>query len=182
MSYFYLCGTWWRNQMELFPRYWPFVKGIHRWPVDSLRKGQWRGALMFSLICAWTNDWENHRDASHLIRHLAHYDVSVMSLVVMCNIQVVWHNSWDNRVTVKSAWQSLTTSFVFCNYTRNTCICARGATRTTDLIMLHSIHISHDEHHISTNEFTISPAHTRQCNLSTGWQIIFVKYISNCKY
>ena len=30
-----------------FPRYWPFVRGIHRWPVNSLHKGQWRGALVF---------------------------------------------------------------------------------------------------------------------------------------
>ena len=32
-----------------FPRYWPFVSGIHRSPVDSPHKGQWRGALMFFL-------------------------------------------------------------------------------------------------------------------------------------
>ena len=38
-----------------FPRYWPFVRGIHRSPVNSPHKGQWRGALMFSLICAWIN-------------------------------------------------------------------------------------------------------------------------------
>ena len=40
---------------KCFPRYWPFVQGIHRSPVNSLRKSQWRGALMFSLICAWIN-------------------------------------------------------------------------------------------------------------------------------
>ena len=34
-----------------FPRYWPFVRGIHRSPVNSPHKGQWRGALMFTLIC-----------------------------------------------------------------------------------------------------------------------------------
>ena len=34
-----------------FPRYWSFVQGIHRSPVNSPHKGQWRGALMFSLIC-----------------------------------------------------------------------------------------------------------------------------------
>ena len=28
------------------------VRGIHRWPVNSPHDGQWRGALMFSLICA----------------------------------------------------------------------------------------------------------------------------------
>ena len=30
-----------------FPCYWPFVWGIHRGPVNSPHKGQWRGALMF---------------------------------------------------------------------------------------------------------------------------------------
>ena len=35
-----------------FPRYWPFGRGIHRSPVNSPYKDQWRGALMFSLICA----------------------------------------------------------------------------------------------------------------------------------
>ena len=44
--------SWWRHQTETFPRYWPFVRGIHRSPVNFLQKGQWRGALMFSLICA----------------------------------------------------------------------------------------------------------------------------------
>ena len=36
-----------------FPRYWPFVRGIQRSPVNSPNKSQWRGALVFSLICAW---------------------------------------------------------------------------------------------------------------------------------
>ena len=40
-----------------FPCYWPFVRGINPSPVNSLHKGQWRGALMFSVICTWTNDW-----------------------------------------------------------------------------------------------------------------------------
>ena len=35
-----------------FPRYWSFVRGIHRSPVNSPHIGQWRGALMLSLICA----------------------------------------------------------------------------------------------------------------------------------
>ena len=38
-----------------FPRSWPFARGIHRSPVNSTHKGQWRGTLMFSLICAWIN-------------------------------------------------------------------------------------------------------------------------------
>ena len=39
------------------PRYWPFVRGIHRSPVNSPHKGQWRGAFMLSLNCAWINRW-----------------------------------------------------------------------------------------------------------------------------
>ena len=61
-----------------FPRYWPFVWGIHRSPGNSRHKGQWRGALMFSLIFAWTNSWANNRDAGDLRCHRAHYDVTVM--------------------------------------------------------------------------------------------------------
>ena len=61
-----------------FPRYWPFVRGIHRSPVNSPHKSQWRGALMFVLICAWINNWLNNRDAGELRQHRAHYDVIVM--------------------------------------------------------------------------------------------------------
>ena len=42
-----------------FPRYWPFVRGIHRPPVNSPHKGQWRGDLMFFSIYAWMNGWVN---------------------------------------------------------------------------------------------------------------------------
>ena len=61
-----------------FPRYWPFVRGIHQLPVTSPHKGPWRGALMFSLICDWINGWVNNREAGDLRRHGAHYDVTVM--------------------------------------------------------------------------------------------------------
>ena len=61
-----------------FPRYWPFVRGIHRSPVNSPHKGQWRRALMFSLICVWINGWVNTHEAGDLRRYRAHYDVTVM--------------------------------------------------------------------------------------------------------
>ena len=61
-----------------FLRCWPFVRGIHRSPVDSPHKGQWRGALMFCLICAWTDRWVNNGDAGDLRRHRANYDVTAM--------------------------------------------------------------------------------------------------------
>ena len=66
-----------------FPRYWPFVKGIHRWPVNSPHKGQWRGALLFSLIYAWINASITNRQAGDLRRHSAHFDVMVMCCVHM---------------------------------------------------------------------------------------------------
>ena len=65
-------------QWKHFPRYWPFVRGIHRSPVKSPHKGQWRGALKFSLICVWINGWVNNRKAGDLRCHRAHYDVIVM--------------------------------------------------------------------------------------------------------
>ena len=43
----------------------------------SPHKGQWRGALMFSLICAWTKGWENNPDAGDSRRHRTHYDRNV---------------------------------------------------------------------------------------------------------
>ena len=52
--------------METFSALLAFVRGIHRSPVNSPHKVQWRGALMFSLICPWTNGWVNHRCASVL--------------------------------------------------------------------------------------------------------------------
>ena len=69
---------WWRHQMETFSALLALCAGNSPVPVNSLHKGQWRGALMFSLICAWMNDWVNSRDAGDFRRHCGHYDVNVM--------------------------------------------------------------------------------------------------------
>ena len=71
-----------------FPRYWPFVRGIHRSFMNSPHKGQWRGALMFSLICARINGGANNREAGDLRRHRAPYDVIVMN--ILCLSKSVW--------------------------------------------------------------------------------------------
>ena len=52
---------------------------IQRSPVNFPHKGQWRGALMFSLICARINGWINNREAGDLRYNHTHYDVIVMS-------------------------------------------------------------------------------------------------------
>ena len=77
-----------------FPRYWPFVQGIHRSPVNFPRKGQWRRALMFSLICVWINGWVNNGEAGDLRRHHAHCDV-----IVMWRGFRAWHliDCWHNH-------------------------------------------------------------------------------------
>ena len=62
-----------------FPCYWPFVRLIHRSPVNSSLKGQWRGVLMCSLISAWANGWVNNRNAGDLRRHRAHYNFIIMT-------------------------------------------------------------------------------------------------------
>ena len=47
-------------------------------PLNSPHKGQWRGALMFSLICVWINGWVNNIKAGDLRHNCGHYDVDVM--------------------------------------------------------------------------------------------------------
>ena len=75
-----------------FPRHWHFGQGIHRSPVNSPHKGQWRGTLMFSLIFAWINGWVNNREAGDLRRHRGHYDVTVMGIFVHIDaLSDLWH-------------------------------------------------------------------------------------------
>ena len=66
-----------------FPRYWPFVRKIHRSSVNSPHKGQCRRALMFSLICARINGWITNRETGDLRGHQAHCDVIVMITIPM---------------------------------------------------------------------------------------------------
>ena len=76
-----------------FPRNWPFVRGIHRSPVNSPHKGQWRAALMFTLICVWINGCVNNREAGDLRRYYAHYGVTVMIGNIWCRLTFVYQ--WD---------------------------------------------------------------------------------------
>ena len=82
---------------KLFPRYWPFVRGIHRSPVNSPHKGQWRRALMFSLFCARINGWVNNREAGDLRRHQAHCDVIVMVFATFTWLQhiITWERTYS---------------------------------------------------------------------------------------
>ena len=82
-----------------FPRYFTFVRGIHLLPMIYPHKGEWRGTLVFSLICAWTNDWVSNRDCGDLRRHRAHYDAIVMSYDLHAHYQnayVIMHHKIEN--------------------------------------------------------------------------------------
>ena len=114
-------GTWWRHQMETF------VREIHRSPVNFPHKGQWRGALMFSLIYAWINDWVNNREAGDLRRQHGHYDVIVMNILQymdklrwrfheMCRI-LNWTTIWNLSVISIGSFVATLSKF-----SRKTCI------------------------------------------------------------
>ena len=69
-----LRGSWWRHRMEIFSALLSLCAGSS---VNSPHENQWRGALMFCLICALTNGLVNNRDAGGLRRNCAHYEVTV---------------------------------------------------------------------------------------------------------
>ena len=81
--------TWWRHQMETFSALLAICAG--NCPVNSPHKGQWRGALMFTLICARINGRVNNSEAGDLRRYRAHYDVIVMTWVPLV---VIWLSKW----------------------------------------------------------------------------------------
>ena len=94
----YTCRESWHDDVikwKHFPRYWSFVRGIHRSPVNSPHKDQWRGALMFCLICVWINGWVNNREAGDLRRYRAHYDVTVMTYRMSSDRCMPWTQTYD---------------------------------------------------------------------------------------
>ena len=60
--------SWWRHQMKTFSELLALCEENPSVTGGFPHKGQWHGALMFSLICAWTNGWANNRDAGDLGR------------------------------------------------------------------------------------------------------------------
>ena len=68
-----------------FPRYWPFVRGIHRSPVDSGHKDQWCGRLGVFYLCL-------NKRLSKQSRHRAYYEVIVMHMIYahMVSLCFVW--------------------------------------------------------------------------------------------
>ena len=101
---------WWRHQMETFSAL--LALCAVNSPVTGEYPSQrlWRGTLMFSLICAWTNGWVNTRDASDFRRHHTHCDVTVMQWWIQYwrhtrdvhhyrqhNMIQLWHIFWGTH-------------------------------------------------------------------------------------
>ena len=85
-------SSWWRHQMETFSALLALCAGNSTVLVNSPHKGQWRRALMFSLRCAWINDWVNNREAGDLRCHRGHYDVIVMYSMAMLRQTFLYKN------------------------------------------------------------------------------------------
>ena len=70
--------TLWRHQMETFSMLLALCAGNSPVTGEFPSQGQWRRALIFSLICAWINACVNNHEAGDLRCHCTHYDVIVI--------------------------------------------------------------------------------------------------------
>ena len=113
-----------------FPRYWPFVRRIHRSPVNSPHKGQWRGALMFSLVGVWINGWVNNNEAGNLRRYRAYYDVTVI-ITYNPTIQTCKHSHhWQYWLISREQIEYLARSHINSNHDNDSAINAGGGNCT----------------------------------------------------
>ena len=99
--------SWWRHQMETFSALLVICAGNSPVPSEFPHKGQWHGALMFSLICVWINGWVSNREAGDLRRYRAHYDV-----IVMLSLFITHWPFHDLTLCVFSQWRENSSSHV----------------------------------------------------------------------
>ena len=104
-----------------FPRYWPFVWGIHHSPVNSPHKSQWRRAFMFS---------------GDLRRHHADYDVIVMCITRTSDGIII--NGTLTTILIKAISPFLFLfcfAFLFCFRDSGQSICNISFENTLDLVL-----------------------------------------------
>ena len=87
--------------METFSALLALCAGNSPVPVNSPHKGQWRGAMMFSLICTWISDWVNNREAGDLRRHRGHYDVNVMMILTYSYSAIPPSGTFASEILIK---------------------------------------------------------------------------------
>ena len=83
-----------------FPRYWPFVRAIHRSRGIPRTKAS---DAELSLISAWINGWVNNREAGDLRRNRTRYDVIVM-WSCLAQFFYPWFNSRVNSLRPGDAY------------------------------------------------------------------------------
>ena len=89
-----LCHSWWRHQMETFSALLAVCAGNSPVTGSFPHKGQWRGVLMFSSICAWINAWVNNREAGgHLIVRSCKFSKPRILYSELCDYSEIWLES-----------------------------------------------------------------------------------------
>ena len=113
-------------------RYWPFVRRIHRIPVNSPHKGQWRGAWMLSLnmrlikrLSKQSRDWWFETISRSLWRHCngLQHDWPFCPLVSGglpvdrdSNVDFVFSSCWSEQMLNKhSSWLLFETAWRPCD-------------------------------------------------------------------
>ena len=79
---------------KYFPRYWPFVRGIH--PSRWIPLTKWRGALMFSLICAWSH--QNFQTSSLKWKVDMDDVLQYTCKIIMYTCKIIMYTCIDNYV------------------------------------------------------------------------------------
>ena len=74
--------SWWRQDMNTLSFEWPFVRGIHRSPVDFPRKELVMWSLFLLLLLALKSRCTNSRYADDLRRRRAHVISNASSLLL----------------------------------------------------------------------------------------------------
>ena len=84
--------TWWRHQIETFPRYWSFVRGIHRFLMDSPKNSD--AELWYFLWSAPEHTVEQAIGAPVIWDAIAHIMTSLywmwMCAAVITNHKIAW--------------------------------------------------------------------------------------------
>ena len=89
--------AWWRHPIDTLLALLVLCAG------NSPHKNQWRGALIFSLICPWINGWVNNGEAGDLRRHHAHYAATVIKMILTIGDWVI-----SFEITLSYIWLKLT--------------------------------------------------------------------------
>ena len=99
---------WWQHKMGTFSALLALCAGNSLSPVNSPHKGQWHGALMFSLICDWTNGkskqsrrrWFETRSCSlwrHCNAHFQRDENLILSYFIFWSSEQILRMPWQHR-------------------------------------------------------------------------------------